>query len=131
MAMAIVEHVQKEYPGIDTKRLYVTGLSMGGQGTWDAITRWPQYFAAAIPVSGASDPTKAVTLVNTPLWAFHASQDPTVSVNGTRSMIAAISAAGGHPLYTEISSTGHVIWDQVYSSGGYSGLYTWLFAQHK
>ncbi len=131
MAKALVDEVQKEYQGIDPERLYITGLSMGGQGTWDAITRWPQYFAAAIPISGASDPAQAATLIDTPLWAFHGSQDPTVSVDGTRSMVAAITAAGGHPLYTEIPSTEHGIWDQVYSSGGYPDLYSWLFAQHK
>jgi predicted peptidase len=131
MAKAIVDQVQKEYPGIDPERLYITGLSMGGQGTWDAITRWPQYFAAAIPIAGASDPTKAANLVNTPLWTFHGSQDSIVSVNGTRSMVAAITAAGGHPRYTEILGAEHGIWGKIYTSGGYPDLYPWLFAQHK
>ncbi len=64
MAKGIVDALQKEYRGIDPGRLYITGLSLGGYGVWDAIERWPTYFAAAIPIAGAGDPAKAAVLKN-------------------------------------------------------------------
>src|SRR6266480_5544053 len=73
MAKEIVDALQKQYLNIDSHRLYITGLSMGGYGTWDAIERWPGYFAAAAPLAGAGDPSKASRLVSLPIWAFHGS----------------------------------------------------------
>ncbi len=110
VAKEILDALQKEYTGIDAHRLYVTGLSLGGFGTWDAIERWPSYFAAAVPIAGAGDPTKAALLKNVPIWAFHGSADTTVPVAGSRDMIAAIQAAGGHPRYTEFPGQGHETW---------------------
>src|SRR5581483_4791158 len=104
VAKEILDSLQKEYMGIDANRLYVTGLSIGGYGTWDAIERWPGYFAAAAPVAGAGDPSKAALLKNLPIWAFQGSADLSVPVAGSRDMIAAIQAAGGHPRYTEFPS---------------------------
>src|SRR3989440_3658477 len=77
MAKEITDMVQLEYQGIDPNRLYVTGLSMGGYGTWEAIERWPDYFAAAAPIAGAGDPSKASVLTHLPIWAFHGSADTT------------------------------------------------------
>ncbi len=133
MAKEIVDALQKEYQGIDSNRLYITGLSLGGYGVWDAIERWPSYFAAAIPIAGAGDPSKAAVLKNLPIWAFHGSADATVPVSGSRDMIAAIKAAGGHPLYTEYPGAGHGIWDSVYATTGTAqrtpGVLSWLFSQ--
>jgi predicted peptidase len=126
LAKGIVDMLQREYRGIDSKRLYVTGISMGGYGTWDAIERWPTYFAAAVPVAGAGDPSRASLLTNLPIWAFHGGDDPDVPVSGSRDMIQAIRAAGGNPRYTEYPGEGHDIWMQVYTS---TDLLSWLFAQ--
>ena len=128
MAKEIVDAVQKQYPNIDPDRLYITGLSMGGYGTWDAIERWPDYFAAAAPLAGAGDPSKASRLVHLPIWAFHGSGDGSVPVAGSRDMIQAITLAGGHPRYTEYASAGHEIWGMVYSTPAF---FSWLFSQHK
>ncbi|MFL5629373.1 MAG: prolyl oligopeptidase family serine peptidase [Ktedonobacteraceae bacterium] len=127
MAKGIVDALQKQYPNIDPHRLYITGLSMGGYGTWDAIERWPGYFAAAAPLAGAGDLSKASRLVNLPIWAFHGSGDGDVPVSGSRDMIEAIKAAGGHPRYTEYASAGHEIWSMVYSTPAFM---SWLFSQH-
>jgi len=127
MAKEIVDALLKQYPGIDPYRLYITGLSMGGYGTWDAIERWPDYFAAAAPLAGAGDPSKATRLVNLPIWAFHGSGDGGVPVSGSRDMVQAIKFAGGHPRYTEYASAGHEIWAQVYSTPAF---FSWLFSQH-
>lgn len=133
MAKAIVDELQREYTNIDPHRLYITGLSMGGYGVWDAIERWPTYFAAAAPLAGAGDPSKAARLVNLPIWDFHGAKDTTVPVSGSHDMIQAIQAAGGHPRYTEYAGSGHEIWDKVYSTmNGPSptpGFFAWFFSQ--
>ncbi|GHO86146.1 alpha/beta hydrolase-fold protein [Dictyobacter formicarum] len=76
MAKQLIDSLQKQYPDIDPHRLYITGVSQGGYGTWDMIERWPHYFAAAAPISGAGDPAKAGLLKNLPVWAFHGAKDP-------------------------------------------------------
>lgn len=128
IAKEIVDALQKQYPNIDPDRLYITGLSMGGYGTWDAIERWPDYFAAAAPLAAAGDPSKAFRLVRLPIWAFHGSGDGSVPVSGSRDMIQAIQGTGGHPRYTEYASAGHDIWMMVYSTPTF---FSWLFSQRK
>lgn len=127
LAKEIVDSLQRQYQSIDPTRLYVTGISMGGYGVWDAIERWPSYFAAAAPIAGAGDPSKADLLTNLPIWDFHGSDDTVVPVSGSRDMIQALRAAGGRPLYTEYLGAGHEIWMQVYDS---TAFLSWLFAQH-
>lgn len=131
----LLDALQRQYTGIDSNRLYITGLSNGGFGTWDAIERWPTYFAAAAPIAGAGDPSKAAVLKNLPIWAFHGSADTVIPVTGSRAMISAIQAAGGHPNYTEFAGQGHGVWPYVYalntSSLRVTGFFPWLFSQHK
>lgn len=131
----LLDTLQRDYNSIDSNRLYITGLSNGGLGTWDAIERWPDYFAAAAPIAGAGDPTKAAVLKNLPIWAFHGSADTVIPVSGTRQMVAAIEAAGGHPRYTEFAGQGHGVWTFVYSLSNsplnVTGFFPWLFSQHK
>jgi len=131
LAKEIVDMLQHEYQGIDAHRLYVTGLSMGGYGTWEAIERWPDYFAAAAPLAGAGDPSKAALLVHTPIWAFHGAQDTVVPVSGSRDMVQALIQAGGHPRYTEYPNKGHDLWDpgEVYSPTSDPTFFAWLFSQ--
>jgi predicted peptidase len=135
LAKELLDALQHEYTGIDAHRLYVTGLSLGGYGTWDAIERWPNYFAAAAPVAGAGDPSrsKVALLTQVPIWDFHGSKDPRVPVSGSRDMFKAIKAAGGHPLYTEFAGAGHGVWGRVYGSdpGAVPGFLPWLFSQRK
>jgi predicted peptidase len=131
----LLDALQHIYTSIDSNRLYITGLSNGGLGTWDAIERWPTYFAAAAPIAGAGDPSKAAVLKNLPIWAFHGSVDSTIPVSGSREMIAAIQAVGGHPHYTEFAGQGHGVWPYVYSLNTsplrVTGFFSWLFSQHK
>jgi predicted peptidase len=131
----LLDALQQEYSGIDAHRLYVTGLSLGGYGVWDAIERWPDYFAAAAPVAGAGDPSpsKAALLIHLPIWDFHGSKDPRVPTSGSREMIKAIEAAGGHPRYTEFAGAGHGVWGRAYGTdAGYvPDFLPWLFSQRK
>jgi predicted peptidase len=135
MAMDIVRLVQKQYTGVDANRLYITGISMGGYGVWDAIERWPDVFAAAAPVAGAGAPSLASRLIHLPIWDFHGAQDKVIPVSGSTSMYHAIASAGGHSCLTVYPSEQHGIWPIVYSvpqpSNSGSGLFAWLFAQRK
>ena len=135
LTKALLDDLQQQYSGIDSNRLYITGLSNGSYGTWDAIERWPHYFAAAVPIAGAGDPSKAAVLKNMPIWAFQGSADSIVPISGSRTMIAAIRAAGGQPKYTEFAGQSHEVWPYVYSLGvsplNVADFFPWLFAQHK
>jgi lysophospholipase L1-like esterase len=113
---------------VDTDRLYVTGISMGGYGTWDLITRFPDRFAAAVPICGGGDPAKAAAIAKVPVWAIHGEADPLVKVEQTRRMIAAIKAAGGQPLYSEYPTVGHDSWTPGYQE---PELLPWMFAQRR
>jgi poly(3-hydroxybutyrate) depolymerase len=127
LALEVVSGLQKEF-SIDDKRLYLTGLSMGGYGTWDAISRYPKLFAAAVPICGGGDESAAASIKDIPIWCFHGGADPTVPTQRSRDMIKAIKDAGGNPKYTEYPGVGHNSWDKAYSE---PELAKWLFAQKK
>ncbi len=111
---------------VDKNRVYVTGLSMGGFGTWDLISRRPETFAAAIPVCGGADLAMAPKLVGLPIWAFHGDKDTVVKTHRSRDMISAITKAGGSPHYTECENVGHGSWGPAYNDTKALG---WFFAQ--
>lgn len=120
-----VDELEKEFR-IDEKRRYVIGLSMGGYGSWHFISVRPKMFAAAIPICGGGNPDLAQSIIDVPIWAFHGEKDRSVPVSLSRDMIKAIRDAGGNPQYTEFSSAGHDIWNQVNST---EGLLDWFFEQ--
>ena len=126
-ALAMLDEVMKEYK-VDPKRQYLTGLSMGGMGTWSIATAMPDRFAAIVPICGRGDPKQAEKIKDLPIWAFHGDADPAVNVSGSRDMIEAIKKAGGHPKYTEYPGVGHNSWDKAYAT---DELYTWLLEQKK
>jgi MYXO-CTERM domain-containing protein len=123
--LKLITALETEF-SIDANRLYLTGLSIGGRGTWMLITENPTLFAAAIPMSGEGDPTMAAKIAKIPIWAFHGAMDPAINVKGSRDMIAAIEAAGGHPRYTEYPNGLHDIWFQAYNT---PELLPWMNAQ--
>ncbi|HUL52677.1 MAG TPA: prolyl oligopeptidase family serine peptidase, partial [Opitutaceae bacterium] len=114
--------------GIDPDRVYVTGLSMGGYGTWDLAARSPGLFAAAVPLCGGGTPSLASQLRTLPLWAIHGALDATVPVARTLEMIDAIRQAGGNPRLTIYPDLGHDVWTVTYAN---DELYAWLFAQSR
>jgi len=126
-ALDIVAALQKEF-NIDSARLYIGGLSMGGFGTWEIITHYPNLFAAAFPICGGGDPGKAARLVKLPIWAFHGAQDNVVAPALSRNMIEAIKAAGGNRRYTEYPGVGHASWELAFKE---PMLLEWLFAQKR
>jgi predicted peptidase len=125
LSLELVDAMQKEF-SIDEDRIYVTGLSMGGFGTWDVIQRHPERFAAAVPICGGGDPAHARQIAQIPIWAYHGDNDAVVKVERSRDMIAAIKDSGGTPRYTELPGVGHDSWTAAYTN---PDLYTWMFAQ--
>jgi lysophospholipase L1-like esterase/poly(3-hydroxybutyrate) depolymerase len=125
-ALEALEAVTREF-SVDTNRLYVTGLSMGGYATWDCMTRYPDRFAAGAPVCGGGDETTVTAAVaHVPVWAFHSEDDGAVKVKRSRNMVQAMRAAGGQPKYFEYYGLGHGCWGRAY---GEPELLPWMFAQ--
>ena len=113
---------------IDSNRIYITGLSMGGFGTFDAIERYPNLFAAAVPVCGGGDISKAASIAHVPIWIFHGAEDPAVNPAYSVDMLKALNEAGAHPGFTEYPEVGHFSWLGAYSD---PLMMEWLFRQHK
>ncbi len=124
----LLDSVSRQYR-IDTLREYVSGMSMGGYASWYLAMRFPTRFAAVVPVCGAGDTARAASIRNVPVWAFHAADDPTVPVRGSRDMIAAMQRAGGTPVYTEYPASmgiGHSSWIPAAQN---PALVPWVFGQ--
>ena len=124
----ILNEVIGEFP-VDSRRLYLTGLSMGGYGSWDLGTRLAERWAAVAPICGGGDELYADRLVGVPVWAWHGAADDVVPVAKSRRIIDAIRQAGGDPKYTELPGVGHDSWTQAYTDP--DGLLPWMFAQRK
>ncbi len=127
LLLELIPALQKEFR-IDPKRLYVTGMSLGGFGTWDLLCRRPDWFAAAAPVCGGADEEQAPKIARIPIWVFHGAKDDVVKPTWSRNMVAALRKAGGKPKYTEYPDVGHNAWDRAYKD---PELYAWLFAQKR
>jgi predicted peptidase len=127
LAIAILDEVEKEYK-IDKNRQYLTGLSMGGMGTWSIAEKYPDRWAAIVPVCGFGDPAKVKDLKDVPCWAFHGDADPAVNIDKERKTIDALKEAGGKPKFTVYPGVGHNSWDKAYAT---PELYQWLLEQHK
>lgn len=145
VALAQLEEATREFGG-DPDRTYLTGLSMGGYGTWDLALRAPGRFAALVPVCGGlvhprrpsmavgglegeADPYAAVArrLRDTPVWIFHGARDEAVPVEYSRRLDDAFRAAGARDArYTEFPDADHNRWDAAYAT---PQLWDWLFAQ--
>ena len=122
-ALAILADVQKAYK-IDDKRLYLTGLSLGGSGTWSLAAAHPDKWAAIAPICGSADPETVSKIKHIPTWCFCGDKDGGIDKN--RAMIKALKAAGGEPRYSEYPFVGHNSWDSAYVT---PELYTW-FLKH-
>jgi predicted peptidase len=127
LALEVVDALRREFP-IDDQRIYVTGQSMGGAGTWNMIASRPGFFAAAVPCCGSSSKDDGTASLATPLWNFHGDSDQTVPVSFSRDRIAARRKAGGHPLSTEYAGVDHNVWEWAYTE---AALVEWLFDQKR
>jgi len=127
--MGLLEQVRATYP-VDPARIYITGLSMGGFGTWGMLRAYPDTFAAAVPICAGwdlpDDLGNAPRMKEIPIWVFHGTLDDDVPVARSREMVRALEDAGGNVKYTEYPDEGHACWERAYNE---SDLLPWLFAQ--
>lgn len=129
LALKALDECVAEYAG-DVDRVYLTGLSMGGFGTWSIGSSQPTRFAALAPICGGGQPaTMAKGLAGLPIWAFHGDADTVVPPQRSREMVDAVKAAGNERVrYTEFPGVAHNSWDKAY---GDAEFIAWLFAQRR
>lgn len=118
---------------VDVKRVYLTGLSMGGYGAWYLGSEHPEHFAAVVPICGGYDdmlgyPERVAGLRHTPVWAFHGAKDRQVPLSETTTLVRALRKAGGNVKLTVYRDAGHDAWTRTYAD---PRLYRWLLQQHK
>ena len=120
---------------VDTTRIYVTGLSMGGYGSWYFAAAYPDIPAAVVPIAGAGPSGSACTMKDVPVWAFHGDADGTVNVSGSVSMVAAINACSPGPSVvpklTIYPGVGHDSWTRTYDGSAGHDIYTWMLGYHR
>jgi predicted peptidase len=127
LTIELIEKVLSEY-NIDPQRIYVIGLSLGGEGTFDIVSRRPDLFAAAVPICGIADIARASDVKDVSFWIFHGEKDDINSVTYSRMMVQALEDIGVSPKYTEYAGSGHSIWNRVYLE---PELLPWMFSQRK
>jgi predicted peptidase len=124
----LVDHVAKKL-NVDPARIYVTGLSMGGYGTWRLAAAYPDRFAAALPVCGGGEPdVMAKALARVPIWAFHGAKDPTVPLSESEKMVDAVKRAGGDVQLTVYPDVEHNSWAPTYDN---PKVYEWLLSHQR
>ena len=121
----LLDDVIQKYT-VDEDRIYLTGLSMGGFGTWALASANPERFAAIAPICGGGQPFMARRFKNLPVWVFHGAKDPTVPVKMSQDMVDALKAAGADVKLTIYPEAGHDSWTATYDN---PELYTW-FLEH-
>jgi Predicted peptidase len=121
----LVEQLTNTYR-IDRQRLYVTGLSMGGSGTWSLITEYPDRFAAAIPICGRGDVAASEKLAKMPIWVFVGAKDREETVQNCEAMVAALKKAGGDAQLKVYPDLPHDCWTVTYNN---PEVYSWLLGK--
>ena len=113
---------------VDPDRIYVTGLSMGGFGTWSLAAYTPKRFAAIVPICGGGDTAIARRLAHLPVWVFHGAKDTAVSLERSEKMVEALKQKGGNVKFTVYPEAAHDSWTETYEN---PELYTWLLEQKR
>ncbi len=126
LLLALLDHITQHY-NVDADRVYLTGLSMGGFGSWRLAADHPERFAAVVPVCGAGKTEDADKIKNLPIWVWHGTADPAVPFKRSEEMVEAIKQAGGTKVrFTTLEEIGHNSWEAAYAT---PGLYEWLDKQ--
>ena len=113
---------------VDTNRIYLTGLSMGGYGSWHLAAKHPERFAAVVPICGGGVVEDAPRLKGVPIWVVHGAADQVVPESQSRKMVDAVRAAGGVVRYTPLEGVGHDSWTDAYN---HIGVIEWMFEQER
>ena len=122
--MALIDEIVDKYD-VDESRIYLTGLSMGGYGTWAIACSYPERFAAIVPICGGGQPYLGSRLRDVPVWAFHGGKDPVVPVRESQRMVAVVNAAAGTAKLTVYPEAQHDSWTATYNN---PELYEWLLS---
>jgi predicted peptidase len=123
----LLDEIESKYR-VDKTREYVTGLSMGGFGTWALAASSPTRFAAAAPICGGGNFLMAYQLKDLPIWAIHGDQDPAVPIALDQAMVDAVKQVGGNIQFTIIKGGLHDVWTPFYEG---ADLYDWLLQHHR
>ncbi len=124
---ALLDDALKQYK-VDVSRVYLTGLSMGGFGTWSWAAKSPERFAAIVPICGGGRPDTAKKIKDLPTWVFHGGKDRVVPARYSENMVKALKKVGGNPKITIYPNAGHDSWTETYSN---PELYKWLLKQKR
>jgi predicted peptidase len=125
--MALIEEISDDY-SVDKNRIYLTGLSMGGFGTWTIASTYPERFAAIAPICGGGQPYLGWNLKSMPVWAFHGAKDQLVPLKRSQEMVDAVNKAGGSAKLTVYPEAGHDSWTETYNN---DKLYEWFLSHSK
>ncbi len=127
--VALLDQLEAEHE-TDPERLYLTGLSMGGHGSWSLACRFPQRFAAVVPICGGGDSFAVMrNLGKMPIWSFHGSADSVIPVGSSRALVDSLARAGNQlSRHTEYPGVGHACWDMAYRE---LGLAEWIFSHRR
>jgi predicted peptidase len=124
-AMQILDEVTKEFK-VDPNKIVLTGLSMGGSGTWGLAAKYPEKFSCIVPICGGGKPETAGAIKGYPTWVLVGDEDREQTVKNARTMVEALAKAGGSPKYTEYRGVPHNSWDRAYND---LALVEWMLAQ--
>lgn len=128
LLVALLDDIVKRYR-VDADRVYLTGLSMGGYGSWTLAAGHPDRFAAVAPICGGGNPEDAARLKDLPIWVFHGDQDRAVPLEQSQQMVDAIREAGGERIrFTTLEHVGHNSWSGAYAT---PELYSWFLAHSR
>ncbi len=124
---ALIDDVVRRYK-VDEARVYLTGLSLGGSGTWSLAAQRPDRFAAIVPICGSGDTAMAEVLKDVPIWVFHGARDDAVPIKRSADMVTALNKAGGNVRFTIYPEAAHDAWTETYAN---PDLYEWLLQQRR
>jgi predicted peptidase len=124
---ALLEGLVEKYR-IDEDRIYLTGLSMGGYGTWDLASNYPHWFAAIVPVCGGGDVRRVRAVKDIPVWAFHGMRDNVIPIERSLELVRALEKIDGNVKFTVYPEANHNSWTQTYNN---PELWEWLLEQKR
>jgi predicted peptidase len=126
--ITLIDKIKIKYK-VDQSRIYLTGLSMGGLGTWNLAMEYPELFAAIAPICGPiffNFPEKVSVLKDKPIWVFHGEKDTVVPISHSERMVKAIESSGGNPRFTIYPEAGHDSWTKTYDNPDF---WSWMFSK--
>jgi len=127
MLINLLDDIVANYD-VDTERIYLTGLSMGGYGSWALASEYPERFAAVVPICGGGNRIMAIKLKDVPIWAFHGAKDSVVPVEESKELVEAINARGGNAKLTIYPDANHDSWTETYNN---QEVYDWLLEHRR